>query len=169
MFFHICTAQELEDSSLSVKELATLLVASLAEIHANAQIFGDLDSQSFKIKYKQLDRRGKNFFKKHVEGAYKGYIYCFTRKDFSTSQQAVQLSHACIEAQRKFCPDKHPSLVALAVKSEYKLKWVIRECMVHGIDFVIFRDTIHSNEITAVATEPLYDEKRKVFKRYSLL
>lgn len=169
MFFHTCGAQELEETALSPNELATLLLTALAEIHANAQMFGGLDSQSFKIKYKQIERRGKSFCKKHIENNYKGYIYCFTRKDFSSSQQSVQLSHACIEAQRKFSPNKHPSLVALAVKSEAKLKRVIQECIDNGIDFVIFRDTIHSNEITAVATEPLYDEKRGVFKRYSLL
>ena len=169
MFFHTCTAQELEDSTLSVQELATLLMASLAEIHANAQMFGGLESQSFKIKYKQIDRRGKAFFKKHLDNSYKGYIYCFTRKDFSPSQQTVQLSHACIEAQKRFSPDRHPSIVALATKSEAKLKQVIQECIDNGIDFVIFRDTIHRNEITAVATEPLYDEKREVFKRYQLL
>lgn len=36
----------------------TLLLAALAEIHANAGMFGGLDSTSFKIKWKNLDRRG---------------------------------------------------------------------------------------------------------------
>lgn len=62
MFFHVCTAEELSESTLSNEELATLLVVSLAEIHANAQLFGGIDSTSFKIKYKQIDRRGKKFF-----------------------------------------------------------------------------------------------------------
>jgi hypothetical protein len=37
----------------------TLLLAGLAEIHANAEMFNGFDSPSFKIKYKQIDRRGR--------------------------------------------------------------------------------------------------------------
>lgn len=38
---------------------ATLLLTGLAEIHANAAMFGGVDSVSFKIKHKHLSRRGK--------------------------------------------------------------------------------------------------------------
>ena len=169
MFFHTCKATDLEETTLDKRELATLLVSAIAEIHANAEMFGGIESQSFKIKYKQIDRRGKGFTNKYVIDPYKGYVYCFTRNTFTPSQQAVQLSHACIESQRKFAPNRHPSLVALSVKSEFKLKQVIQECIDNEIDFVIFRDDIHGSQITAVATEPLYDEKREVFKRYALL
>jgi hypothetical protein len=42
------------------KGATTLLLAGLSEIHANAEVcFGGFDSTSFKIKYKQLDRRGR--------------------------------------------------------------------------------------------------------------
>lgn len=61
MFFHECSAQELQDK-LSVWDIRftnTLLITALSEIHANASIFGGIDSTSFKIKYKQLDRRSK--------------------------------------------------------------------------------------------------------------
>lgn len=44
----------------------TLLMTSLAEIHANATIFGGIDSISFKIKFKNIKKRGlqicKNYF-----------------------------------------------------------------------------------------------------------
>lgn len=36
-----------------------LLLTGLAELHANAQMFGGLESESFKIKYKHLNRRAK--------------------------------------------------------------------------------------------------------------
>lgn len=48
-----------------VPELATfhdvtaLMLTSLAEIHANADMFGGIDSTSFKIKWKQINKRGK--------------------------------------------------------------------------------------------------------------
>lgn len=35
-----------------------LIFAALSEIHANAQMFGGVESASFKMKAKQLDRRG---------------------------------------------------------------------------------------------------------------
>ncbi len=40
-------------------EAATLLLTGLAEIHSNARMFGGIDSTSFKIKWKQLNKRGK--------------------------------------------------------------------------------------------------------------
>lgn len=40
-------------------QAAALLVTGLCEIHANAALFGGVESTSFKIKHKQVDRRGK--------------------------------------------------------------------------------------------------------------
>lgn len=45
------------------KESISLLITGLAEIHANALMFGGIDSVSFKIKYKQIDRRGNALIK----------------------------------------------------------------------------------------------------------
>lgn len=39
-------------------QAVTLLLAGLSEIHANAAMFGGIESSSFKIKYRQIDRRG---------------------------------------------------------------------------------------------------------------
>lgn len=36
-----------------------LLLSALAEIHANCEMFGGMESTSFKIKWKQLDKRGR--------------------------------------------------------------------------------------------------------------
>lgn len=41
----------------------SLLVTGLAEIHANAEMFGGLNSIGFKIKYKQINQRGKQILK----------------------------------------------------------------------------------------------------------
>jgi hypothetical protein len=61
MFFHTCSALELEDKLKiwDIKFVNTLLVTALAELHANASMFGGIESTSFKIKFKQLDRRSK--------------------------------------------------------------------------------------------------------------
>lgn len=42
----------------------TLLLAGLAEVHSNAQIFGGPDSTSFKIKFKSINQRGKQILNK---------------------------------------------------------------------------------------------------------
>jgi hypothetical protein len=43
-------------------ECCSLLLSGLAEIHANAEMFGGIESTSFKIKWKQIDRRGNQIF-----------------------------------------------------------------------------------------------------------
>lgn len=45
----------------SLEEACTLLLVSLAELHSNANMFGKegVESTSFKIKFKQIDKRGK--------------------------------------------------------------------------------------------------------------
>lgn len=47
----------------SRNEWATLLVVGLCEIHSNASMFGGIESNNFKIKWKQIDRRGRALLK----------------------------------------------------------------------------------------------------------
>lgn len=66
MVIHTANAEQIENcckNEWKVRDACTLLLASLAEIHANAKIFGGVDSTSFKIKFKQIDRRGKQICK----------------------------------------------------------------------------------------------------------
>lgn len=68
MVFHLCTASDLADkldNDWTVQEAVTLFVTAVAEIHSNARMFGGIDSVSFKIKQKQLDKRG-NQLCKHI-------------------------------------------------------------------------------------------------------
>jgi len=41
----------------------TLLLVGLSELHSNSNMFGGLDSTSFKIKWKSINQRGKQIFK----------------------------------------------------------------------------------------------------------
>ena len=61
MVFHTIKSDEVEDfiRNNSIETVLTLLVTSLCELHSNAAMFGGIESTSFKIKYKQLDKRGK--------------------------------------------------------------------------------------------------------------
>lgn len=65
MDLHTIKADDVEEfiNKNSIKTTLTLLVTALCEIHANADMFGGIDSQSFKIKFKQLDRRGNQILK----------------------------------------------------------------------------------------------------------
>jgi len=52
------------DEFIKKPEAITLLIVGLAEIHSNAELFGGYDSQSFKIKWNQINRRGNAVVKK---------------------------------------------------------------------------------------------------------
>jgi hypothetical protein len=61
MVLHSSTAEEIESFChiWTVKDAITLLIVGLAELHANSKMFGGIDSISFKSKWKNLERRGK--------------------------------------------------------------------------------------------------------------
>jgi len=67
MLFHTVKSDELDiilkSAQHSKSHLFTILFVSFAELHANADMFGGMDSISFKMKYKQLDKRGKQLLK----------------------------------------------------------------------------------------------------------
>jgi hypothetical protein len=46
-------------SLAALPEAASLYLTAVAEVHANAPMFGGFESTSFKSKMKHLDRRGK--------------------------------------------------------------------------------------------------------------
>lgn len=58
MDIHLLKADQIPEFA-SRPEAATLLLTGLAEVHSNAAMFGGIDSTSFKIKWKHLNKRGK--------------------------------------------------------------------------------------------------------------
>jgi hypothetical protein len=70
MKIHTIKAAEIAEF-IQYPEAITLLLTGLAEVHSNAKMFGGLDSESFKIKWNQINKRGKAicrqlFGEKHV-------------------------------------------------------------------------------------------------------
>lgn len=59
MILHMETANQIQDRKLPFNILFTLLVTAFAELHSNANMFGEIDSLSFKIKYKKICKRGE--------------------------------------------------------------------------------------------------------------
>lgn len=58
MIFHTETWEQIHARNLPTKTICTLLCSALAELHANADMFGGIESTSFKIKWKRLNKLG---------------------------------------------------------------------------------------------------------------
>lgn len=168
MLMHTKKYEEIMEMNLSVQDLCTHLIIALAELHANAALFGGIDSDSFKIKFKRLEKLGKKICYQLFDH---GYSYVVVRNDLSAAQKAVQSCHASIEAARYFLKDKdeHPSLVLCVVKNEAKLQSIIKELYDKNIRIKTFREPDIGNQLTAIATEPLYGDDRKALSRFQLL
>lgn len=61
MDIHLLKSDGVEEFSKNPYAL-TLLLTGLSELHSNAEMFGGIDSVSFKIKHKCLSQRGKQIF-----------------------------------------------------------------------------------------------------------
>lgn len=91
-------------------------------------------------------------------------MFVLVRTDLSKSQQAVQATHAAIEATRKGLITSdidHPHLVLCEAKSEYDLLLKANILDDKSIRYEVFREPDIGNEVTAIATEPLTNEQRK--------
>jgi len=63
MDIHTMSSEDVE-AFCKLKNATSLLLAGIAEIHSNAAMFGGIESVSFKIKWKQIDKRGKSICEK---------------------------------------------------------------------------------------------------------
>lgn len=168
MIMHAKKYDEIISMKLSIKDISTHLIVALAELHANAELFGGIESESFKIKFKRLEKLGKKLCYQLFDHS---YMYVIIRNDLNNAQKAVQGMHAAIESTREFIkPDHiHPSLVLCIVKNESKLKKVIQELHDNKIKIKTFREPDLNDSITAIATEPLVGAKRNLLSRFQLL
>ena len=167
MMMHTENKEEIAKRNLPIKDLWTLWITAMAEIHANAQMFGGIESTSFKIKFKKLDKIGKwlvECFFNHK------YVYVIVRKDLSPAQKAVQSCHACIEVARNYISkdEEHPSVVICEVKSEDKLKIIMSE-LEGKVKFKTFQESDMNDQFTALASEPICGAQRGLFRRFQLI
>ena len=67
MMLHTCTSDQLATklTEWSSEHAFSLLVAALCELHSNADMFGGIESTSFKIKWKKLNKRGKQIVRQY--------------------------------------------------------------------------------------------------------
>lgn len=93
------------------------------------------------------------------------------RNDLSVPQQIVQSCHAAIEVARSLLPVEcpHPHLVVCAVADERQLFQCLERLRRLGIAHRAFFEPDRGNELTAIGTEPISGERRRIFKRYRCL
>lgn len=168
MDFHTLKFEEIIEKHTDIRDICTLMLAALAELHSNASMFGGIESDSFKIKFKKLEKLGKKICDKLFNHP---YMYVLIRNDLSIPQKAVQAGHAIIESTRHFISksDEHPSVILCTVKSEHKLLACAKELEEKGIEHMIFREPDIGLQATALASKPLIGKDRKAFSRFQLL
>jgi len=82
----------------------------------------------------------------------------------------VQSCHACIESTKSFPnPEEHPHLVVIGIPNEAKLYKAAQRLDQSGIRYKIFFESDRNDEATAMATEVVHGEARRLFKNYQLL
>lgn len=99
-------------------------------------------------------------------------MYIFVRTDLSPAQQAVQSVHAAIEAANHFdfkSLEDHPYVVILSARDERRLHRARRYLIDQGVKHVQFHESDLDDQLTALATEPINGDRRKLFNKYQLL
>lgn len=90
------------------------------------------------------------------------------REDLSIPQQAVQACHAAIKAARSFLRSEtdpeNPNLVVCTIADRGALLEFFEGAWKQGVACVAFFEDDMQGEITAIASELVSGEKRKVFR-----
>lgn len=83
----------------------------------------------------------------------------------------MQASHACIESAKAFLDNEleHPHLVVLGLKDEQQLHKSAQKLDQAGVRYRIFIEPDRNGEATALATEPIFGERRRLFRNYRCL
>jgi hypothetical protein len=95
-----------------------------------------------------------------------GYVYVMVRKDLTLAQQIVQACHAAYESGLnlgEMVNDDPNFLIVLQCKDEIELK-AIRTYLIKQtkkISVVSFNEPDLNNELTAIATGKLYNDKER--------
>ena len=108
-----------------------------------------------------------------ISNAVENHVYIFIRTDLPPEQITVQTAHAAIVAAQSFFSDEqalsHPNLVVCSIRNEEGLHRAIAHLERNGVRFRTFIEPDRGNEMTAVATEPIFEDKRKIFKKFQCL
>lgn len=99
-------------------------------------------------------------------------MYVLVRTDFQDlAQVTVQACHACLEWSKTHTVrdlSAHPHLVLLGVADESQLLAAGTYLSGLGIRFEEFREADMDSQLTALATEPIGKDRRKLFRIFNL-
>lgn len=99
------------------------------------------------------------------------YSYFFTRQDISPEYQLVQTAHAALELGNQLKPEQVKDLhfTCCGVVDLEGLYQVQNVLDLLGYHYVAFREPDIGNELTAIAVEPIAENKRGILRNYKLL
>jgi peptidyl-tRNA hydrolase len=135
-------------------------LAGLAEVHSNAKMFGGLASDSFKIKWSQINKRGKAVCKLLFGKEDHQRLYVVVRQDIAPGLQIAQSCHSCLHFQLEY-----PHLTSawmrtsdyiciLGTDNEASLQKLIDKAKSLDIRHYVFIEPDLGNQATAVCFEP---------------
>lgn len=91
------------------------------------------------------------------------------RTDIPLADQLVQVGHVCLEAGHQFTqPPEACHLALIGVPSQEALLGTVAQMAMAGIRCAVFYEPDDALGYTAVCTEPVTGDTRRLFKRFSL-
>jgi hypothetical protein len=82
----------------------------------------------------------------------------------------VQASHAAFEAASLRTPElDHPHFVLLGFRNQQELERALRRVQSSGFQVCPFFEADRGDELTAFATQPIFEHQRSFFRRYNCL
>lgn len=82
----------------------------------------------------------------------------------------MQAAHAAFEAASLHTPDlDHPHFVLLGIRDKRELERALDRTRTSGINVRPFYEADRSDELTAFATQPVFEHQRSFFRRYNCL
>lgn len=96
----------------------------------------------------------------------KYYAYFFTRQDIPNEQQLVQTAHVALVLGNCLRPDQLDQLhfACCGVDNLQELLRIEHDLKQLGHEFVVFRDDIFNDEMTAIGVYPIEDSKRGILR-----
>jgi hypothetical protein len=94
----------------------------------------------------------------------------FVRTDIPLGYQIVQANHACFEMglQVESKPNQVSHMVLCAIESEKELEKLSYHLEKYSIKHYMFHEPDYDTGHTAICTEPIYGEQRKLFRKFNL-
>jgi hypothetical protein len=98
------------------------------------------------------------------------YLFIFVRQDISPEQQAVQSAHAVYKAgcEYKHKPDE-TYFVLIGVANEEELEEAKAKLASRSVEFVEFYEPDLGDSLTAIATRPIKEHRKRFLKHYRKL